>query len=226
MIIPAFQPVPIVADYSAPGLFIGLKAFDCITGSPVQISGFPGQTAGVWPMTNVAGSNSYLTMFTGTLQHSYLLLVQAYTDNTYTTVDTTNPEFPRSAIAKVMAPVLTQGIRVYAGGSESRVTVSQNSDATIILTFLDGNRCPMDITGAVSPMFNILEEDESTRMAKPCYFVDGSINQMMVPMLAADFALLPRGDNDANVTFSLAGQDYAFNIYNAISVQPDSSSSH
>lgn len=46
-------------------------------------------------------------------------------------------------------------------------------------------------------------------------------NQALVQMLMADFELLPRGDVDARIKLVMGGSNFAFNVYAAISIEPD-----
>ena len=62
-IVPANQNLPIGTILSANNLFCGFIVFDTTSGTPVQITGQDGQTNGVYPMLNVAGSNCYFAYF-------------------------------------------------------------------------------------------------------------------------------------------------------------------
>jgi len=229
MIIPANQPIPFSADYGASGLNIGAKVFDCSSGSPVQLTGRPGQTSGVYPLSNVAGSFCYLFTFSGLPQHSYLVLIQAYTDNAFTIVDISKPEFSESVSAKILAPLITYKLKIELGCEnqppQRPVIVAQNSDANIVLSFFDEDRNPIDITSATELEIKMMEHDNITVLIKELgaaiSLIDGHPNQVLLEMRAADFEVLPGGDNDISVTLHLAGSTYVINLYDAINVEPD-----
>jgi hypothetical protein len=227
--IPANQKLPITIDLAANNLFAGLTVFDTTTGAPVKIVGQPGQTNNVYPMINVAGSFSYLTFFTGLPQHTYLLLVQQFTDGTYTVLDGAL-NLSHTLAAKIMAPVFIQNLKVLTGCEDQPlqrpVVVAQNSDGNVLLTFFDDNGIPVDITSATALTLSVLESDGATVLVKSLgvaiSLVDGTINQALVSFLASDFALLPQGDNDASVALQIAGQNEVMNVYSAISIEPAS----
>lgn len=229
-IFPSNQAVPITADFSAPGLFIGLLVYDMVTGSPVQITGQPGQTNGVYPMSAIGSSNSYQAKFQGKPEHPYLFIAQQFTDGTYTTPSGNSQS--QSGICKALPPLFTNGLMIQIGcqqqPNQQPVIAAQNGDINILLSFFDEQPNPnqVDITAASTLTMSILESDGVTVLIKSLgtdiSLVPGAVNQALVSLKAADLALLAPGENDANVQLSLAGVNYAFNLYAALLVQQDS----
>ena len=225
-IIPAKQNVPISIDLAANGLVAGMTVFDMTSGAPVQLVGQPGQTNNVYPMTNLGATNSYFAFFKGLPQKVYLLVFSQYADGTYMAAIGTTQSL--TVAAKIMAPIFVQNLSVEIGcedqPNQQPVVVSQVSDGSILLSFFDDNGNPVDITALTAMSVSILEADAVTILSKSLgsgiSLVDGSINQALVEFLAADFALLPTGDNDVQVSISLGGVNNSINIYDGITIEP------
>ncbi len=83
-IIPEGVPYTISETYGQAGLFIGVQIYNDNGSTPVAIGG-------VRPMLNYDGA-SYRLHFSGSTGISYLAKIKAYTDDTYATQDTDEPE--------------------------------------------------------------------------------------------------------------------------------------
>lgn len=83
-VVPAGQPATVEVSYSDPSLFVGVQLYDDSGGSPSPVGS-------VVHMLNFAGV-SYRAKLTGAAGKWYLYRIAAYTDNTYTTVDTEQPQ--------------------------------------------------------------------------------------------------------------------------------------
>lgn len=126
-----------------------------------------------------------------------------------------------------MTVIIVQGLKIKVGcesqPDQNPVVVAQNSDANLLLSFFDDCGNPIDVTGATTLQMSFLEEDGTTLLTKSLgsgiTLVAGKLNQAVVAMLAADFALLAVGDNNAQVKLSLSGINYAMNLYYAVTVQ-------
>lgn len=129
-----------------------------------------------------------------------------------------------------MAPfsgVIAKGLKVVVGCQDQPdqhpVVFSQNSDGFILLTFEDEDGGILDISGATAIEMDFLEADGTTVLSKTLgvgiQLVAGSYNQALVTLVAADLALLPVGENDAQVKIAVAGVNYAVNCYDALTVQ-------
>lgn len=122
---------------------------------------------------------------------------------------------------------ISHGLKVKVGvdpQETQQVVVSQDSDAQFLLEFFDEDGNPLDVTAATVLSLSVLEHDGLTILVKALTtgiaLVAGINNRALVTMLAADFALLSQGNNDAEVKLSLGGVNYAFNLYAALNVQP------
>lgn len=187
---------------------------DVVATVPMSYDGL-GAYRGTWPGF-VAG-------------HNYSIESLAYTDDTYTTP---NSEYPAPQVIDAQclrtAPIIVQGLRVQVGCEDQPrqrpVVVAQNSDLNILLTFTDECGNPIDVTAATSIELSALEADGTTVLTKELgtdiALVSGQPSQALVTMLAADFALLPTGDNDVQVTLVLSGENNVLNVYSAMSVEP------
>jgi hypothetical protein len=78
------SPAPVEVDFGGTGLFIGMQLFEIESGVPTPVGG-------VVHMTNYDGT-SYQANVTGNPGAWYVAKFKAYTDNTYTTVDTSQPQ--------------------------------------------------------------------------------------------------------------------------------------
>lgn len=225
-IIPANQLLPFVSNQSSTTAFVGMTVYDTTSGAPVQLTGRPGQVNNIYPMLEVGSLYSYLANFKALPQHTYMMSYQEYTAGDYVTP--VGVSVSETYAAKIMAPTFIRSLNVSLGcenqPDQSPVIVSQNSDSNILLSFIDDNGDPVDITSLTALTMSMLEADGSTVLTKSfgsdISLVDGSINQALVSFDAADFALLPAGDNDAQIAITMAGQVEAINVYSAISVEP------
>lgn len=225
MIIPANISYGLSANFADSGLFAGMKIFNTSTGAPVQITGLPGMVNNILPMTNVGVSNTYAAQFTGVNGNTYLFQFDVYTDGTYTAVDPAYPEQSKTAYASFLKPVFIEGLQMIVGCEnqprQRPVVAAQNSDCNILLTFMSECGQIIDMTGITgNVVLSFLEIDELTTLAKNAVLVNGTINQFLVSLSAADLALLPPGENDAATSFTLAGVNSVLNIYDAIRVNP------
>lgn len=225
-IIPANQSVTFTNDRASNGLFVGMVMFQVINGVPTQITGQPGQINNVYPMENIGITKSYFANFQGMPQAEYLALFQTYTDGTFTTPngDTVSESF----IAKILAPVFVKGLEVLVGcedqPTQKPVNFSQNSDGILLLSFVDEDGKEVDVTSATALTVSILEADATTILVKALgtgvSLVDGSYNQALVEYDSADFALLPTGQNDIQVSLTLNGTTTVLNVYSALNIEP------
>jgi hypothetical protein len=127
-----------------------------------------------------------------------------------------------------MSPPIVQGLIVNVGVApqpgQNPVVVAQNSDAQFLLSFFDENNYPYDVTGASAIEFSVLEADDLTVLSKTLVsgitLVSGYRNQVLVSMVAADFALLANGNNDCQVNLEINGSNYNFNLFASLNVQP------
>lgn len=130
-----------------------------------------------------------------------------------------------------MAPfsgVIVQGLKIVVGcedqPDQNPVIVAQNSDGNILLTFLDENGEIVDISGATAIEMSFLEADGSTILTKTLtsgiQLVANKYNQALVSFVAADFALLPEGLNDAQVKLVISSVNYIENMYACLDVEP------
>lgn len=229
MLIPANRPFPIVVTESETELFMGVRVFDLSTGSPVQITGQEGQENGVYPMAAVADGLSYQALFTGSNQKPYLFLINGYTDDTYATINGSIAEQSIGAFCTTLSPIIVQRLGIFIGCQDQPrqhpVVVAQNSDLNLLLTFVDEHGHPIDCSTATQVEISFLEADNETVLSKSLTGgqitrVEGSMNQFLVAMLAADVELLPPGDNDAQVELVMGGNTFNVNCYACVSVQP------
>ncbi|CAM6004920.1 unnamed protein product [Sphagnum balticum] len=167
-------------------------------------------------------------------QNTYYVEIHAYTSTSYATVNTNYLGSTRSYQAVTLSGgggssvVLVQGLKLVTGCQQQElqrpVIVAQNSDMGILISFFDECNNQVNITSATGIAMSFLESDNMTVLIKSLgsgiALVSGTINQVLVSMLASDFALLPTGDNDAQVELVLSGLTYNFNLYSAINVQP------
>lgn len=223
MQIPARIPYSLSVIYPA-GLFVGMRIFDLTSGIPVQVTGLAGMVGNVLPLTNIVASHTYVTKFTGADQSRYVFVFNTYVDGTYAVIDYGNPEISRDAYCSFIAPVLVQGLRIEVGCADQPrqipVTVSQISDANLLLSFFDEQGGVIDVSEATLLQVQVLEADGVTVLSKAATPVAGAPNQALAAFLAADLALLPAGDNDVQIRLTLAGVAYVANLYSAISVEP------
>ena len=229
MIIPANVPSSFVASLGAASLLAGMRVFDTSTGSPVQITGQPGQVNGVYPMSEIFALNTYLAQFTAKPAHTYVFVFNVFTDDTYATVNGSYAEQSSAASAEFLTPVFVQSLKAIIGCEnqplQKPVISSQASDQTVLLSFEDERRNPIDVTTATVIEVNVLEADGVTILSKTLMsgisLVSGKPSQALVQFLAADLALLPTGDVDLKTKISISGQNIALNLYNAMSIEPD-----
>lgn len=225
-IIPSNQLLPITSDQAEDGLLVGMTVFDTTTGTPVQVTGKSGQVNGVFPMTGVEATNSYLAFFTSLPQKTYIFIFSVFTDDTYVTTTGVSKSF--SASSKLIGPIFIQNLLVQIGckdqPAQKPVVISKNSDGNVLLTFIDENKNSVDITSATEITISILESDCETLLVKTLEsgisLVDGAINQALCQFTSEDLALLNSGDNDFQVSVVIGGITYAINVYYAISIEP------
>lgn len=83
-IVPAGKPASVEVSYSDPSLFVGLQLYDDSGVAPVPVGP-------VVAMLNWVGA-AYRAKVSGTAGLWYLYRVAAYTDGTYTVIDTDQPQ--------------------------------------------------------------------------------------------------------------------------------------
>src|SRR5208282_4134742 len=108
---PSGTPASITVTLDQPGLFVGFKFFDDSGASPVQITGEEGQINGVFPALNFSGV-SYRVKLPGTPSKWFIANIAVYTDGTYTTVDTDEPQGDDSIYFEIPAgsgPTIVMG---------------------------------------------------------------------------------------------------------------------
>jgi hypothetical protein len=224
MILPANIPYGLSVSFPASGLFVGVKIFKTTSGSPVQVTGLPGMVNNILPMPNVLVSNTYAVNFTGAPFQNYLFLFDVYTDDTYTAVNGAYAEQSRSGYSSVQSPLLVQGLRVMVGcenqANQKPVVIAQNSDGNIVLSFFNEWNQELDVTQATAMLLSFLEADGLTTLAIAGSLVAGTINQIIVQLTAGQMALLPQGENDGAVSFTLSALPYVINLYDCLRVLP------
>ena len=82
-IVPFGFPASVEVTYSDPSLFVGLQLYDDSGVSPIAVGS-------IIPMLNWIGS-SYRAQVSGTQGKWYIYRIAVYTDGTYTTVDSDQP---------------------------------------------------------------------------------------------------------------------------------------
>lgn len=119
--------------------------------------------------------------------------------------------------------VIVQGLKVIVGCEDQPdqrpVVFAQNSDGNILFSFFDEFGNIVDVSGATALALKFLQLDGQTVLTKTPTQVSGQYNQLIAQLAAADLALLPPGDNDAQILFTIAGVNYAVNLYSALSVE-------
>ena len=89
--VPAGVPASLEVTLDAPGLNVGFALWDDSGSSPVQVTGQEGQVNGVYPGFNWQG-NSYRAKLPGSPYKWYVVHIAVYTDDTFTTIDTEEPQ--------------------------------------------------------------------------------------------------------------------------------------
>jgi hypothetical protein len=179
------------------------------------------------------GSSLYVAVFSPGLGKQYTLKKNVYTDNTYTEIDSSGNYAQGSesfegvsfGITQVFATPIIAMVGCSDQPRQHPVVVAQNSDMNLLISFLDEDQDPLNCLGATAVELLILESDNETVLQKSIadghiVAVEGTINQFLVTMMAADFALLPPGEQDVQVLLSVGGANYAFNLYDALRVDP------
>jgi hypothetical protein len=84
---PSTIPASIEVTYGDSGLLVGAEVWDDSGSSPERVTGLAGMINDVIPALNFSGV-SYRFKHQGSMNIPYLYRIAAYTDDTYTTVDT------------------------------------------------------------------------------------------------------------------------------------------
>lgn len=225
-IIPANQAVPFRSDQAAGSLLVGMTVFDLTTGTPVQVVDQAGQVNDVYPMTQLGSSNSYFAFFRGAPNRVYMMLYQVFTSGAYTTP--TGDSISETVAAKVMQPVFVQGLEVLVGCEEQKnqkqVTFSQNSEGSMVLSFVDEDGREVDISAATALAVSILEADGETILTKTLSdgvsLVDGAYNRALVTFSADDLGDLASGSNDVQVSLTLNGVATVLMLLGVLDLEP------